>query len=256
MRFLLFPQASDLLSSGPPPSAAVSTNRKQQRSIRDFFTSPPTLPSPKRLKTQPPAQHASAASHSEQHARTDQNLGRAASAAQGTAFNASAARDSAAFASAARDSAASASAGQRLLGRVSAAEFSGEQHPAEQSGGRQSLVRQTGISQAALTSTRPVLVNTQQASVLHEGSRAAAEGFHTDLHGQQRQEGPVLPLGEQSQQLHDSGRALATQQGQPAFRAAAVAAGQHTKSMFCSPAGSDGNKENMCHLEAAGPVTA
>ena len=259
---LLFLQALDLLSSGPPANAAVSTTRKQQRSIRDFFTSPPFLPSAKRLKTQPQAQHASAASHSAQHARADQNTSCSAqvaagavSAAQDSAFSASAAQDSALSAAAAHDSAASASAAQRLLGHKSDTECFGEQIPTEQISARQHLVEQTGTSQASWISKRPALVDAQPATVLQTDPMSQAQGCHTELQCQQRQEGPVVPLGEQSQHLHDSRGGLAAQQGQLTCVALAGASRQQTKGMFVPPAGSDGDKENVCMCVAATQVT-
>lgn len=270
VRVLLHLQAVDLLSSGPPASAAVSTARKQQRSIRDFFTSPPVLPSAKRLKTQPPAQHASAVSNSAQHARADQNAscaGRdAAGAGHDSASSVSAAHDSASAAlgghdaavsaSLAHDSAATASAFQGLLRHESAAEYSGEQRPAEQHTGRQGSVRQTRYFQAGSTSAQTVLVDTQQSPVLQRDPMAQAQDCLTELRSQPwRQAGATIPLGEQSHQLHHSQGALPNQQGQPAFVAASGAAGQQGKIVCFSPAGSDGDKENMCHAVAAGPDT-
>lgn len=283
VRILLHLQAADLLSGGPLASVAVSTTRKQQRSIRDFFTSPPVLPSAKRLKTQPPAQHVSAASHPAQHATAGQNVSCADLDAAGAALachdsafrtslthdsapstsavydSASAAldgQDSAFSASAAHDSAATASAFQGLLWGESAAEFSGQQQPTEQSTGRETVVRQTGNFQARPTCTQPVLVDAQQALVLQFDPMAQSRDCQAELHPQRRQQaGAVIPLGEQSQQLHDSQGALPTHQGQPALVATAGAAGQQGKLVCFSPAGSDGDKENMCHTVAAGPVT-
>ena len=46
-------QGGELLSGGGQASSLLTSTRKQQRSIRDFFVSPPTVPSAKRPKTQP-----------------------------------------------------------------------------------------------------------------------------------------------------------------------------------------------------------
>ena len=105
-----------------------------------------------------------------------------------------------------------------------------------------------------MTSAQPVLPDAQQALVLQKDPMAQSQGCYIEVPCQQQREDPVVPLGEQSQQLRDSHEALATQQGQLTSVAAASAAGQQTRSMCISPAGSGGDKENMCQLVAAGPV--
>lgn len=45
-------QGGELLSDGGQASSLLTSTRKQQRSIRDFFVSPPAVPAAKRLKTQ------------------------------------------------------------------------------------------------------------------------------------------------------------------------------------------------------------
>lgn len=45
-------QGGELLSGGGQASSLLTSTRKQQRSIRDFFVSPPAVPAAKRLKTQ------------------------------------------------------------------------------------------------------------------------------------------------------------------------------------------------------------
>ena len=131
----------------------------------------------------------------------------------------------------------------------------GEQVPTEQLTGRQRIVEQTGTSQASWISTRPALVDAQPTPVLQTDPMSQAQGCHTELQCQQRQEGPVIPLREHSQHLHDSHGGLAAQQGQLTFVALAGAPRQQTKGMFVPPAGSDGDKENVCRLVAATQVT-
>ena len=53
-------QGHSLLMGGVPSSTLLTSSRKQQRSIRDFFISPPAVPSAKRLKAQ---SHASSSAH-------------------------------------------------------------------------------------------------------------------------------------------------------------------------------------------------
>ena len=168
---------------------------------------------------------------------------------------ASAAQDSDYVASATHDSVPSASAAQRPVGHESAAKCSTEQLPTELYTRRRSSVRQTGNCLAGSTSTQPVLVDTQQVPVLQNNPKAQNQDRHLEEQCPQQQEGPVIPLGELSQQLHESQGALATQQGQPALVTAAVASGQETKVICFVPAGSDGDKENVCQCVAAVPVT-
>lgn len=264
----------DLLAGGPSASTAVSTVRKQQRSIRDFFTSPPLLPSAKRLKTQPQAQHASAAAHSVQHASADRDSAVAASAAhdaaasasaaQGSAASASTAHDSTAAASAAHDSSPSASAAhdaaaatsvaQRLSGHESAVEYAREQHSADSElRERQSAVTYADSSPAAFISSEPVLVDTQQASVLQDAPMAQVQSWHTKVQSLRQQGEALPPLTEQSHQQQDC--VVSSQQGQQASVAAADVAGQQTKIVCLLLAECDGNKENVCQPVAACPVT-
>ena len=60
-------QELDPVASAVPVSAIQTSTRTQQRSIRDFFISPPALPSAKRLKTQAQVLAASCAPHETPH---------------------------------------------------------------------------------------------------------------------------------------------------------------------------------------------
>ena len=86
-------QDQELLTGGAAPSTVLTSSRKQQRSIRDFFISPPAIPSAKRLKTQ---------SHATVPAQTS---GTSVEAAQSSAAHCSRTDGSAAQASSASESA-------------------------------------------------------------------------------------------------------------------------------------------------------
>lgn len=237
-------QALDLLVGGPPVSAAVSTSRKQQRSIRDFFTSPPILPSAKRLKTQAPAGQASAASPSGQQATTaDHDSAAHASAAHDAASHASAAHAAAAQDSAAHDSVACAAATEGLPGHESADGSSATQQSVEQLSEKQGTDRQMGCPKSQRS---VVVVAAQPASVLQNVLMPHSQGCPAERQNQQGQKGADSPLRGQSQELGGSIRAGLTQQGFEDVSAAQVfvkldaTVDSHTHGSL----GSDGDKEN------------
>lgn len=231
----------DLLVGGPAVSAAVSTSRKQQRSIRDFFTSPPILPSAKRLKTQAPAGEASAASRSGQHATTADHD----SAAHASGAHDSASYDSAPQDSAPHDSVACAAATEDIPGHESADGGSCKQQSVQQLSEQQGTDRQMGCPESQQD---VVVVAAQPSSVLQSVLMPHSQGCPAERQTQQRQEGAESPLRAQYQKLGGSIHAGCTQQGLEDVFAAQdfvkldATVDSHTHGSL----GSHDDKENRC----------
>ena len=174
-RLVLCLQAADLLSNVASASAVTTTSRRQ-RSICDFFVSPPVLPSAKRLKTEA---HASSC----EQAAPAQTSGKHGSASHHLVVLAPATHELAAESSTKHDSAALSSA---------------RPGSAEQVTTQQVSAKQEVSCQAAMTTSQPCSAVKQQSTVLSQLQHAhnnLSESTQRDIGSRLLQGIAMSPLG-------------------------------------------------------------